>query len=129
MSINNFRYRWSMRKYWPGWLKRDLKAFFYSKIYGFNMSGIGFTMTPSTGKGKYVSVYTKGQIIQIKHESGYEHLEYDEVRIIPCKENHGVMVERFKAGKFINRHLMDLVQLNKSIIFASNVDKLSRKNR
>ena len=51
------------------------------------MGGNG-TMIPVTGKGKYVSVFTKGQIIQIKHESGYEHLEFDEIRIIPYKDNH-----------------------------------------
>lgn len=54
------------------------------------------------GKNKYVSVYTKGQIIQIKEENKSYNLEYDEIRIIPYKENHGIMVEQLKNGKMIN---------------------------
>lgn len=121
----NFKYKWSFRKYWIGWFKRDLKRLYYSKVHGFNMYGLfNGTMIPTTGKGKFVSVYSKGKIIQIKNESGYEHLEYDEIRIIPCKENHGVMVERFKNGKMCDRNHMDLIQFNKGIIFASNVEQL-----
>lgn len=120
----NFKYKWSLRKYWIGWLKCDLKRLYYSKIHGFNMDGFDGTLLPTTGKGKFVSVYSKGQIIQIKHESGYEHLEYDEIRIIPYKENHGVMVEKFKDGKLHGRDILDLNQFNKSIIFASNVERL-----
>jgi len=88
------------------------------------MGGNG-TMIPVTGNGKYVSVFTKGQIIQIKHESGYEHLEFDEIRIIPYKDNHGVMIERFKNGKMRDRNLLDIVQFNKGIILASNVEQLA----
>jgi hypothetical protein len=123
-SFFNFKYKWSMRKYWIGWFKCDINKWYYSKIHRFNMGGFNGTMIPTTGKGKFISVYSKGKIIQIKHESGYEHLEYDEIRIIPCKENHGVMVERFKNGKMCERNHMDLNQFNKSIIFASNVEQL-----
>ena len=126
-SFFNFKYKWSLRKYWIGWFKRDLKRWYYSKVHGFNMNGYNGTMIPTTGKGKFVSVYSKGKIIQIKHESGYEHLEYDEIRIIPCKENHGVMVERFKNGKMCERNHMDLNQFNKGIIFASNVEQLAAR--
>ena len=119
-----FKYKWSLRKYWIAWLKQDVKRWYYSKIHGFNMGSFNGTITPTTGKGKYVSVYSKGEIIQIKHESGYEHLEYDEIRIIPCKENHGVMIERFKKGKMCDRNHLGLRQFNKSIIFASNVEEL-----
>ena len=124
-SFFNFKYKWSLRKYWIGWFKRDIKRWYYSKIHGFNMRSFNGTMIPTTGKGKFVSVYSKGKIIQIKHESGYEHLEYDEIRIIPCKENHGVMVERYKNGKMCERNHMDLNQFNKGIIFASNVEQLA----
>lgn len=126
-SLFSFKYKWSLRKHWIGWFKRDLKRWYYSKVHGFNMSGHNGTMIPTTGKGKFVSVYSKGEIIQIKHESGYEHLEYDEIRIIPCKENHGVMVERFKNGKMYERNQMDLTQFNKSIIFASNIEHLASR--
>lgn len=126
-SYFNSKYKWSMRKYWISWCKSDFKRWYYSKMYLFNMDVYYGTMTPSTGKGKYVSVYSKGEIIQIKHESGYEHLKYDEIRIIPCKENHGVMVEQFQNGKRCGRYMMDLSQFNKDIIFASNVEQLASR--
>lgn len=121
------RYNWSLRRFWWSWLKQDYKKLFYKVLYGWNMNAFGGTMIPTTGKGKYVSVYRKGDIIQIKHESGYEHLEYDEIRIIPCKENHGVMVESLKNGKVIIRNHLDIKQFNKNIIFASNVEALASK--
>jgi hypothetical protein len=124
------KYKWSMRKYWKNWIKRDFNRWFYKTVYGFNMDSLKGTMLPSTGKGKFVSTYTKGKMIQIKHEKGYDNLEFDEIRIIPCKENHGIMVERFSNGVLRDRNLMDLNQFNKSIIFASNVEQLTnRKNR
>ena len=123
-SFFSSKYSWSSKKYWFGWFKRDVKRWYYSKIHGFNMNVFSGTIIPSTGKGKYVSVYSKGQIIQIKHEKGYEHLEFDEIRIIPYKENHGVMIERFKNGKMCDRNHLDIIQFNKGIIFASNVEQL-----
>ena len=121
----NFKYKWSMKKYWKSWIKSDIKRWYYSKIYGFKMDGMSGTLIPKSGKGKYVSVFSKGEIIQIKHESGYEFLEYDEIRIIPYQENHGVMVERFKKGDMVDRHLLDIAQFNKGIIFASNIEQLA----
>jgi len=124
------KYTLPTKKYWLSWLKQDIKRFIYSKIYGFNMNGFNGTMLPKTGKGKFVSVYSKGQIIQIKSESGYDHLEFDEIRIIPYKENHGVMIERLTNGVLIERNLLDLNQFNKGVIFASNVEQLTgRINR
>jgi hypothetical protein len=116
------KYRWANRKFWKKWLRNDWKRFYYSKLYGFNMGGFNGTMIPETGKGKYVSTYRKGDIIQIKNESGYEHLEYDEIRIIPYKPNHGVMVERFKDGKLCDRHHLDIVQFNKTKMFSTNIE-------
>lgn len=121
------KYKISTRKFWKAWIASDFKRWYYSKIHKFNMGGFNGTMIPKTGKGKFVSVYTKGQIIQIKHESGYENLEFDEIRIIPYKENHGVMVERFTNGVMRDRNLLDIVQFNKGIIFASNVEQLTSK--
>jgi len=125
ISFFNFKYKWSLRKHWVNWFKRDVKRWYYSKIHGFKMGAFNGTMIPITGKGEYISVYSKGEIIQIKHERGYEHLEYDEIRIIPHQYHHGVMVERFKNGKMRDRTPMDLDQFNKGIIFASNVEKLA----
>lgn len=118
------KYKISLKKYWWGWFKKDIQRHYYKHIHKFNMDGMNGTLIPSTGKGPYVSTYTKGKIIQIKHESGYEHLEFDEIRIIPYKSNHGVMIERFSNGVMRDRQHMDLTQFNKSIIFASNVEQL-----
>ena len=35
----NFKYKWSLRKYWISWFKRDVKKWYYSKIHKFNMGG------------------------------------------------------------------------------------------
>jgi hypothetical protein len=121
------RYQLSLRRFWKSWIKQDIARFYYKHVHGFNMDGMNGTMLPKTGKGKYVSVYTKGQIIQIKHESGYGHLEYDEIRIIPCQYNHGVMIERFKNGVMHGRSSLDLNQFNKDVIFASNIERLTEK--
>ena len=124
------RYKLSLSKYWVSWIKQDIARFYYKHVHGFNMDCMkNGTMLPKTGKGKFLSVYTKGQIIQIKHESGYEHLEYDEIRIIPCQYNHGVMVERFKNGVMHDRNMLDLNQFNKGIIFASNVERLADREK
>ena len=94
------------------------------------MSGFGGTLLPHTGKGKYVSVYTKGKIIQIVNEKGNENLGcfYNEIRIIPYQPNHGIMVETLKDGKLVSRNLLDIRQLNKDIIFASNVEQIDNKD-
>lgn len=120
-------YNWSLRRFWWSWLKQDYKRLFYKYFYGWNMGAFDGTMIPDTGKGKYVSVYRKGDIIQIKHESGYDDLQFDEIRIIPYQPNHGVMVERWKDGKMKDRQHMDIQQFNKNIIFASNIEALVSK--
>lgn len=119
------KYSWIGRKYWLAWMKQDFKRLFYNIAYGFKMRGVGATLLPKTGKGKFVSVYTKGQIIQIKSEEGYTDVPYDEIRIIPCQYNHGIMVERFKENKLKDRNLLSMQQFSKDIIFASNVEQLS----
>lgn len=93
------------------------------------MGGFDGTMLPSTGKGRFVSVYSKGQIIQIVNEKGNENLGcfHNEVRIIPFQPNHGILVEILKDGKLVSRNHLDIEQLNKGIIFASNVEQLSRQ--
>lgn len=124
-----FRYRWSLRRHWLSWLLIDFKRFYYSKFHGFNMDYHDGTAVPNTGKGRHVSVYTKGQIIQIVHESGYDHLEFDEIRIIPCQYNHGVFVERFSKGVMRDRHVLTLNQLNGNLMFASNVEQLAGRKK
>ena len=124
-SFFNFKYKWALRKYWIAWFNMDVRKWYYSIIHGFKMNSLNGTMLPSTGKGKFVSVYLKGEIIQIKHENGYDNLEYDEIRIIPSQENHGVYIERLKKDKMCDRHMLDLGQFNKKYFFASNVEQLT----
>lgn len=115
------KYSWSLRRFWLGWLKRDMQRFWYRHVYGFNMDGWSGTMLPDTGKGKYVSVYRKSDIIQIVDETG----ESNEIRIIPYQPNHGVMVECLdKKGELIWRNHLDIDQLNKQAIYASNIENL-----
>jgi len=121
------KYKLSLRRFWWSWLKQDYKKLFYKLLYGWKVGTYDDTLIPETGKGEYVSVYRKGDIIQIKHERGYNELIYDEIRIIPYKSNHGVMVERLKNGKVIDRNHLDIEQFNKNIIFASNVEALASK--
>lgn len=117
------KYRWSLRRFWISWIKQDMQRWYYSIIYGWNTGGLNGTHLPLTGKGKYVSVYSKGKIIQIIDESA----EYDEIRIIPYQPNHGVLVETIKNNKVSSRTILGICQLNKNIIYASNIESLAKK--
>ena len=119
------KYTWNARTYWKGWLTLDFKKWYYNTFFKWRMGALGGTMIPKTGKGKYVSVYRKGDIIQIIDEESI----YDEIRIIPYQPNHGIMVERLKNGKVQERNNLDIMQLNKNIIFASNVEQLADRNK
>jgi hypothetical protein len=110
-------------RYWKTRLRYRLKTIYYKVFYGFDMGLTGGTMMPQTGRGKYVSVYQKGKIIQIIDESGV----HGEIRIIPFQPNHGVMVERWRDGKMYARNHMGIDQLQKGIIYASNVEQLTKK--
>lgn len=65
-------------------IKRNVIFFLYKKLYNIEMKGFHGSMRPSTGKGKYVSVYRKRDIIEIINEKKDEM-----VRIIPYEPNHG----------------------------------------
>ena len=117
------KYEWTLRKYWWYWFKTDIIILFYKLRYGFKV-GKYDTLMPETGKGKYVSVYRKGDIIQIIDETG----KNNEIRIIPYQPNHGVMIEVLKNGKIYSRNTLDIEQLNKSIIYHTEIEKLTNKN-
>lgn len=122
-KLFDFKYKWCLRRFWWVWLKSDLSRFYYKNRWKFNMDGHG-TMIPDTGKGKYISVYVKGKITQIVNE------EYpEEIRIIPYQPNHGVMVEYWEKGIMRWRNHLDLHQLSKNIIFASNVEELTGREK
>jgi len=114
------KYKLSNRKHWKAWIKNDIARLYYKLRWGWTM-GLDSTLIPSTGKGKYVSVYLKGKVIQIIDEEG----RYDEIRLVPYQYNHGIMVERWKNGKLFSRNHMDIEQFNNDIIFASNVEQLA----
>ena len=101
-----------------------LKKLYYKIFHNLNVGGFNGTLLPKTGKGIYVSVYVKGKIIQIVDENN----QYNEIRIIPYQPNHGVMVEIIKDGIVKERKLLDINQLNKNIIYASNVESLAKRN-
>jgi|ERR1035437_4608557 hypothetical protein len=119
------RYTLGLKKYWWSWFKQDLQRFYYKTIYKFNMNSFNGTMLPKTGKGKYVSVYCKGDIIQIIDERG----ENNEIRIIPYQPNHGIMIESLKNGKLVWRNLLDITQLNNHLIYYSNIETLVNKEK
>lgn len=120
------KYNLKNRKYWKSWLRQDFWRWIYKNIYKFNMSVFNDgTMIPNTGKGKFVSVYTKGQIIQIIDERN----ENDEIRIIPYQPNHGVMVEKIRDGKVRGRCHLDIEMLNNSILYSSNLKQLLEEKK
>jgi hypothetical protein len=123
------KYTFGLRRFWWSWIKQDIKKIHYKLLYNIHMKGMNGTMIPSTGKGKFCSVYTKGQIIEIVDEKyeGLLHPKYDMIRIIPYQPNHGVMIECYINKKMICRNCLDINQLSKNIIFASNVEQLTGK--
>lgn len=104
---------------------RKLKRFYYEFFYGFDMNYRSGTMLPKTGKGKYVSVYRKGDIIQIIDERS----ENNEIRIIPFQPNHGVMIESLKNGKLITRNHLDIEKLNTDRIYFSYSENNLNNNK
>lgn len=118
------KYKWHSRRFWRSWIRHDLKRLYFKLRYGWEM-GLGATMLPQTGKGKFVSVYNKSGIIQIIDEVDGR----DEIRIVPFQPNHGVMIERWRDGKMYARNHMDIKQFNKNIIYASNVEQLAGQKK
>lgn len=105
------------------------RYWYYRTFFNFKMGGFDGTMMPQTGKGDYVSVYMKGKIIQIVQEKRDMELSgkyKNEIRIIPCQYNHGVMVESINPDGTIHwRNHLSIEQLNKGLIYASNVEQLA----
>lgn len=100
---------------------KRLKSIFikllYKKLYKIDINMLDGTMKPLLGKGEFVSVYRKKDIIEIKSET-----EDKMVRIIPYQSNHGIMVECWISGKNIFRSHLYLNQLIEPIRYASNFD-------
>lgn len=102
------KYKFSTIKYWKSWFKQDISRMYYKYVHHFNVDLWNGTMMPDCGKGKFVSVYVKGEIIEIIDETK----KYDTIRIIPYQPNHGVMIERIKDGKMIGRNRLSIDDFN-----------------
>lgn len=94
----NMQYRWR-------WFKHDLKRLYYSFFYNMKMDGFDGTMLPNLGKGEFVSVYRRGDFIDIINEKSNKK---QMVRLIPCQYNHGVMVEVWENGNLRSRSSCDI---------------------
>jgi len=91
-------------------IDRKVTTFYYRLFHKIDVGPLkeNVTIFPSTGKGKFVSVYLKGEIIQIIDETG----KLDEIRVLPIQYNHGIMIEKLKHGKVKSRILLDNEDLN-----------------
>lgn len=104
-------------------LKRKLVRLYYKLFHNINVgSGIvnvNSTIYPATGKGKYVSVYQKGKVIQIIDETK----EFGEIRIIPTKYNHGIFIEKWENDELKYRTHLTIEQLASKRIYMGHVEK------
>jgi hypothetical protein len=76
-----------------------LRQCWYRYRHGIKL-GLYGSLIPEVGKGPYVSVYNRGGLIDIVEEHRKEM-----IRLIPCKSNHGVMVEFHNAQGQVNARL------------------------
>jgi len=95
--IQSIRAKWGLRRFWFGWFIRDITIAYYNIRYGMKLGG-NFTCIPTLGKGKYVSVYRSGDIVDVVSETKDEMFRW-----IPYQENHGFMVEHWIDGKMNSR--------------------------
>lgn len=75
------------------WFKQDLKRFYYKFMYNIKMDLFKGSILPSCGKGLFVDVIKRGEIIDIINHSDIPSVKRGTIRLIPCQSNHGVMVE------------------------------------
>jgi hypothetical protein len=105
------------------WIKSAIKRWYYKTFYKITI-GWEDSMLPDVGKGKYVSVYRKGDYIDIVKESNKNF-----IRLVPYQPNHGVMVENWIDGKLRWRYHLGYEQLLSEIIYASNIEQLCNRNK
>ena len=107
-------------------LNKKIKHYYYKLFFDIDSK---YTVLPSTGKGRYVDVLSKGNIIELKPHAieGLIPYTYDKLLIIPYKENQGVLVEFWKNGILSSRQLLSITQLTKHIIYASNIEQLAKR--
>ena len=114
-----------MRKMWQYkllWFSQKIRRFYYDKVHGIKI-GIDDSMLPKLGKGKYISVYRKGDYIEIVSEVSGE-----KIRLIPYQPNHGVMVEHvYRDGTTGARHHMNFNWFLQELCINQEIEKLENK--
>ena len=78
-----------------------MKRIYYKIVHGIKVSFENGSMLPKLGKGRYVSVYRKGNFVDIVNEG-----DKNCIRLVPYQPNHGVMVEFWKNKKLLCRDCM-----------------------
>lgn len=71
-------------------------------------------MLPHLGKGKYVSVYRRGDYVDLVDEKSGNF-----VRMVPYQPNHGYMVEVWRSNKCISRRHLSYEELRKYTFMTS----------
>lgn len=84
-----------------------IRRFYYRLFHGITIS-MDQSMLPHLGKGKYVSVYRRGDYMDLVDEK-----TGDFVRMVPYQPNHGYMVEVWRDGKCISRRNLGYEELKK----------------
>lgn len=77
--------------------KSKIRKFYYKIRHNIDISLDG-TILPLLGKGKFISVYRKRDITEIRQENSSNY-----IRLIPYQPNHGVMVEYWVNNKLKSR--------------------------
>lgn len=95
------------------------KLFFNLNVGFFSGKNPHISTYPATGKGKFLSIYQKGKVIQIIDENK----ELGEIRIIPTIFNGGIFIERWKDNKLIYRNHLDFNQLCSKQIYMGHIEK------
>jgi hypothetical protein len=89
------------------WKISAIRRFYYRVVHKIHANVDG-TMLPNIGKGKYVSIYRKGDYIDIVNES-----DGNFIRMIPYQPNHGYMVEFWRNNRLASRTHLDYQSLVK----------------
>lgn len=110
INNNHTKWEWSLRKYWWTWLKNSFKRWLYLNYYKLKMKTTNLdSHLPHTGKGRFYSVYRKGDIIQIINHTD-DH-SFSELRLIPYQPNHGFFLELYKNDKMFSRTIITIDDL------------------
>ena len=93
--------------------------------HGITVDLFGGSMLPSLGKGRFVSVWRKGNYIDIvRHELSINEIPVGTIRLIPAHYNHGLMVEWLdNKGNVHGRSVLGYDELYRKHIGQSEIKK------